>query len=445
MSKTKNKVIKYFSIDYREETGMYVLMDDESGCEIKTANGNHVIASPNEDLVEFIADDLDRCGKIFIEKDGSIDFNRIPCAYAIFSYQLERIAKEDQSSYDWYTKKAPLYDQCLYSISPGGLEMVAQLERNNIVLQKLSEIIGNEKVALLMSYAEARFYSNNYADEEDWQGPDELISDDEFSCSEVANLIHNLFEPLSGNQKAAIVALYFFTGQKSCITPLLFIRGELSIAAFVKAQKYLGDNLYYHLEESLEKEIFELHKDTEVLASLCFRYGSFTDNPLLDPILDDIKQGETRAREFKSTFFLNNNTNQAGDEIIKSAMKTIVGFQNAHGGRLYLGVKDNGHIIGLEPEVSKLFSDNFDKYQLRIKDKLKTGISSGLAGIDWKLVEIKPNRTILYFDIKKSLSPTYLTINKKEEFYARTGPATELLEGSKLISYVTNHFEPKRS
>ena len=50
----------------------------------------------------------------------------------------------------------------------------------------------------------------------------------------------------------------------------------------------------------------------------------------------------------------------------EACLKTIVGFLNTDGGKLIVGVKDNGEFSGLETEISKLRKDSKDKFLLFI-------------------------------------------------------------------------------
>lgn len=53
--------------------------------------------------------------------------------------------------------------------------------------------------------------------------------------------------------------------------------------------------------------------------------------------------------------------------------KEIIGFLTANGGNLYIGIKDDGTIIGL--------NDNLDKLQLAIKDRIKNNIEPSTLGL----------------------------------------------------------------
>ncbi len=53
--------------------------------------------------------------------------------------------------------------------------------------------------------------------------------------------------------------------------------------------------------------------------------------------------------------------------------KEVVSFLNADGGNIYIGVKDNGEIIGI--------NDDLDKIQLDIKNRIRSNIEPMTLGL----------------------------------------------------------------
>jgi hypothetical protein len=56
--------------------------------------------------------------------------------------------------------------------------------------------------------------------------------------------------------------------------------------------------------------------------------------------------------------------------------------------------------------------------------------------ISYEIVSVN-GINIFYVACKQSTEPCYLN---GQDFYVRTNPATDKLEGPKLVSYVQNHF-----
>jgi hypothetical protein len=154
-----------------------------------------------------------------------------------------------------------------------------------------------------------------------------------------------------------------------------------------------------------------------------------------DEILALIRKGENKNIEFKETFSKDVKDNGVPkSEIQKSSLKNIVGFLNANGGTLLIGVTDDSEITGIE-------QDDFqskDKYLLNFKNLLKSKIGVEYYPlIEFDLYSVL-GKTLLKVDCKPSQKPCYYEGN---EFYVRTNPATDKLDGRQLIEYVKRRFK----
>ncbi len=159
---------------------------------------------------------------------------------------------------------------------------------------------------------------------------------------------------------------------------------------------------------------------------------------LSDSITGLIARGESTKLEFKSTLRKNLKTKQIDKKIEHSVLKTIVAFLNTNGGILLVGVSDDHKVVGIEIDDFP----SIDKFLLHFKNLIKDKI--GLEFIN--LITYKPvqceGKHILRVDCKESTKPVFLkTSQKKEEFYVRSGPSSDKLEGSQLIEYVKSRFQ----
>jgi len=159
---------------------------------------------------------------------------------------------------------------------------------------------------------------------------------------------------------------------------------------------------------------------------------------LSDKIKSGIRKGENKEREFKQTLSLDINTNQKAKYLEKSVLKTVAAFLNTDGGILYIGVADDSSIVGVDLEIAKLYKGSKDSYLKHFKDILKQSIGEDFYPlIDDDLVEVD-DKTILIVECKQSTYPCY--INDKD-FFVRTNPATDRLEGRKALEYIKRHFD----
>lgn len=148
-----------------------------------------------------------------------------------------------------------------------------------------------------------------------------------------------------------------------------------------------------------------------------------------------IATGENEKVEFKSTLRWNLAADKADKAIENSALKTIVAFLNTEGGTLFVGIKDDGNILGIEKDQFL----NDDKYLLHFASLLNDRIGKHyIEHIEWGLREVK-GKKILRVTCKPSPSPAFLK-NNGEEFYVRNGPSSVQLSTSEVLEYSKKHF-----
>ena len=98
----------------------------------------------------------------------------------------------------------------------------------------------------------------------------------------------------------------------------------------------------------------------------------------------------------------------------------------------------NGEQSGIEKEVDKFYKGVNDDFLKHFKNILKSSIGEEYYPfIDYQIVGVD-NKSILYIKCEQSKDPCYLN---GKDFYVRTNPATDKLEGPKLVSYIQNHFD----
>jgi predicted HTH transcriptional regulator len=120
-----------------------------------------------------------------------------------------------------------------------------------------------------------------------------------------------------------------------------------------------------------------------------------------------------------------------------SAIKTIAAFLNSKGGTLLCGADDNGALIGLNDEIS-LFYKSSDAFLLHVKNIIKQRIGSEFYPfINFKLMNIAD---ILILEFTCSFSNLPVFVDEKD-FYVRTNPATDKLDGRKQFEYISNRFK----
>ena len=155
-----------------------------------------------------------------------------------------------------------------------------------------------------------------------------------------------------------------------------------------------------------------------------------------DKVAALIPNGESKTLEFKQTFSLDIKKGSKEKYIEKAALKTIAAFLNADGGDLLVGVDDAGNITGVDFEIDKFYKSH-DKYLLNLKNHLKAKVGEGFYPlIDYSLVAMSDTH-VLRVRCKPSTTPCFL---ENSEFYVRSGPSTDALEGKSQHEYIQGRF-----
>ena len=208
-----------------------------------------------------------------------------------------------------------------------------------------------------------------------------------------------------------------------------FRLGELSATKSSSVVKLNGDSLF--VEDLIPPSLaLLLVKRMGVSATNYFRsLQNFSSKEL-------ILRGESNSVEFKSSLRWNYKANKKDKAIEHASLKTIAAFLNTAGGHLFIGVDDEGQLLGLEKDGFP----NEDKFLLHLTGLIKTKISANHLQFISMQIEVINDLQFLRIDCVKALFPAFLQNNNEEIFYIRTGPSTTNLKISEAVSYISDNF-----
>lgn len=184
---------------------------------------------------------------------------------------------------------------------------------------------------------------------------------------------------------------------------------------------------------------------------------SITDEERIDVFFKMIKEGEGNQVEFKSSLvsYLNTYGEIGYSKHIKfKIIKTIASFLNSNGGFLFIGVKDDMSILGLENDFSLANSklDNpKDYFRLEVDKIIKEHFKVSATNISGEFIKLN-EKHIYIMTIEPSLTPVFIfnRTNKdiamhKKEFYVRLTGASSVLysEIDDIVEYCLNHWNKK--
>ena len=204
------------------------------------------------------------------------------------------------------------------------------------------------------------------------------------------------------------------------------------------------------LAEIIDRPLDEI--ETEYLnTDLLLNYGHFrnyqekilkvlTGRQPENNIQELLQNGEGRLVEFKSSLRFCLKTSKAEKYIEFAVIKNIAAFLNTNGGKIIIGVDDDGKILGLEntdfitfKEENKV--DAFLKHFDNLIAKYFGNDNSINSDIEFKNIE---NKTIVILEITANVQkPTIInnTEKNKEEFYIRRNASAVALTMDEFYSY----------
>ncbi len=196
--------------------------------------------------------------------------------------------------------------------------------------------------------------------------------------------------------------------------------------------------------------IFAILLSVMVMVFLSLRYLKFLDT--IRKSHKDIKlliqEGENTHVEFKSTLRYDITTDVLNKSLENVIMKSIAAFSNTEGGRLIIGVNNDGEIIGLENDYSTLKQGNNDFFELHLRTVVEANYGNAFSSERIRVDFIKKgDKEVCIVNIKQGTEPLYTKITNKqglqeEKFYIRVGNSSrEISHASEMMTYIKKHFK----
>jgi len=162
--------------------------------------------------------------------------------------------------------------------------------------------------------------------------------------------------------------------------------------------------------------------------------------------LAKIEQKENKEIELKSTLRFCLRENKEKREIEHSALKSIAAFLNSEGGELFIGVDDNGAILGLENDYS-IFKgqDKKDKFLNYFDNIFETAFGNQYQKFISMQFPVVKGKTICVVKVEKSSDEVWLNdkYNSKgggQQFFIRRQGSTAELKGKESSEYIKKHW-----
>jgi hypothetical protein len=149
-----------------------------------------------------------------------------------------------------------------------------------------------------------------------------------------------------------------------------------------------------------------------------------------------IEGGENSSVEFKARF----HGGSADYRLEVEVVKAVAGMLNAGGGKVLLGVKDDGTVIGVETDYAQQGKKNRDGFEIELTNQLAGKLGTNVLPLIQIKFETLAGHDICVIEVDPSARPVYMREGNTETFYVRTQNSTRPLALAKATLYIQEHF-----
>jgi hypothetical protein len=149
-----------------------------------------------------------------------------------------------------------------------------------------------------------------------------------------------------------------------------------------------------------------------------------------------VREGETPGQEFKSTLRTNLHTRQQDPRMEFGCLRTIAGFINHSGGRLIVGVADDGTPVGLAEDGFA----NEDKMHQHLVNLVRDRLGAVVMMYVHARFDDYQDARVLMVECSPGRSPVFLKDGNAERLFVRSGVTTLELTGSQAQEYIRQRF-----
>jgi ATP-dependent Lon protease len=190
--------------------------------------------------------------------------------------------------------------------------------------------------------------------------------------------------------------------------------------------------------EDLEVEIAEEAIGDEFAPTLATDSGGLVDTVSL------MTAGESKWVEFKASACFDRESGNRNKDLEFAVAKTVVGFANAHGGTLLIGVNDVGEAVGLKDDyrLANQKRQDPDGYENWLTTMFAERLGKVAASqLTVTFTDVVGN-DVCRIDVKPSGSPIFMRGQKADgDFYVRLNNSTRLLTTADALEYVRSHWK----
>jgi Putative DNA-binding domain len=197
----------------------------------------------------------------------------------------------------------------------------------------------------------------------------------------------------------------------------------------------------------LNEEEFRYILDTFPLVSHTVKdaalgaFRSFALEPDDLELAELISKGENAWVEFKVAACCNPFTKVKDNAMKDKVVQAVAAFLNKEGGKVLIGVDNNGKVVGLEDDYRAAHSQpgkqNCDGYELFLSETLSADLGKELTAFYKISFHSLEGKDVCCIDVQPSDEPVYVKNNK---FFVRNGNGKLDMNVKEAIAYIKRHW-----
>ena len=162
-------------------------------------------------------------------------------------------------------------------------------------------------------------------------------------------------------------------------------------------------------------------------------------------IAEKIKERENYNVELKSSFRYDTRLKQSNPKVLEKIIgKTIAAFMNSEGGTLFIGVDDQGNVLGLEDDYKTLKKQNSDGFEIELRQSVEKYTKNKIANESFR-IKFYPidGKEICEITIFPSPKPVFIYDEggKQQECYVRIGNSSKPYNLDEFYEYSKRRFK----
>jgi len=156
--------------------------------------------------------------------------------------------------------------------------------------------------------------------------------------------------------------------------------------------------------------------------------------------IKELLKGEDQNVEYKQTLRWDVKTDQVNPVLEEVVMKELASFMNKDGGKILIGVDDNGVPLGLDRDYQTFKKKNSGDFQEHITNLINKNLGKNANScIDWGFHDID-GKEVCLGTITPSPSPVYIKIKNDKKFYVRNNNTCQPYDVEDAFDYISKHW-----